>query len=117
MNTKAIVRMDAIFEAVLGLVLLGGVASGRLGAGDFPAPVGRAAVVAAGLALLAVAAVLWRGAVPLFALAAGNVATAFAVVVWLVVAAGFSSAGALLLAATAAALVCLAAVQLSAARR
>jgi hypothetical protein len=117
MDAKAVVRADALFEAGLGLVLLVGGATGLLGAGDFPAPVGRAVIVAVGLVLLAVAGVLSRGAVSLLVLAAGNAATALAAVVWLVASNGFSRAGAALLAATAGVLVSLAAGQVGVARR
>jgi len=113
---KRIVQADSVFEALLGLVLLGGAATGRLGPDDFPAPVGTPAIVAVGLALLGVAAVLWwLAAAPelLRALAAANLATAVAACTWFLVASGFSTAGTALTLGTAVALAILAAAQFS----
>jgi hypothetical protein len=112
-----------VFEVTLGLVLVGGAAADCLGAGDFPDPVGTALVVGFGCALLVVGAVLWRLAsepVPsllLRALAAANLATAAAAIVWRLVATGFSTTGSALALATAVALAGLAAAQLRAATR
>ena len=36
MDARAVVKADALFEAVLGIVLVAGVAIGWLGPGDFP---------------------------------------------------------------------------------
>jgi hypothetical protein len=113
---KRIVQADSAFEATLGVVLLGGAAAGRLGPGDFPAPVGTPAIVAVGCALLGVAAVLWRlAAAPhiLRTLAAANLATAVAAVAWRLLATGFSTAGTALTLGTAVALTVLAAAQFS----
>jgi hypothetical protein len=74
-------------------VLLAGAATGGLDAGDFPDPVGVGLIVAAGVALAALSVVIWRGAIGLRALVAGNAATALAGLVWLLAADGFSSAG------------------------
>jgi hypothetical protein len=103
------VRVDGAFEAALGITLIAG-----LGADDFPDPVGKPVVVAFGVGLLAVGAVLWRlaGTIDLRVLAAANVVTAALAVTWYAAASGFSSAGAALTLATAAALVLLAAAQL-----
>ena len=123
MNGRTIVRVDGLFEAALGVVLLSGALTGALGAGDFPAPVGAPLIAAFGIALLGVAVVLWlltRGPVAprlLRVLAAANLTTAAAAVVWLLAASGFSSAGAALTLATAACLAALGAAQLALAAR
>jgi hypothetical protein len=87
------------------------------GPADFPDPVGRPLVIAFGVALLAVGALLWHLAdvLDLRTLATANAATAAAAIAWLVAADGFSSAGSALTIATAAALAALAGLQLSAA--
>jgi hypothetical protein len=105
--------VDGLFEAVLGIVLV----AGFLGPSDFPDPVGRAVIVAAGAALLGVGALLWRlaGTIDVRTLAVANATTAAAVIAWRVAATGFSGAGSALVVATAAALVALAAAQLRAA--
>jgi hypothetical protein len=106
-NYRTVTRLDAVVEAALGLALLAG-----FGGHDFPHPVGRVLVTAVGVLLLAVALLLWRGGVGARALAAGNLATAAAAVLWLALASGFSTAGTALLAATAGALVVLALAEL-----
>ncbi len=114
-----VVKLDGLFEAVLGLVLVAGAAGGGLGSADFPRPVGTPLIVGAGCALLLVGAVLWRvRPTPglLRGLAAGNLATALAALVWLAVANGFSTRGAALMLVTIAALSGLAVAQLLAAR-
>jgi hypothetical protein len=113
MDARAVVRADAAFEAVLGTVLAAGAAAGWLGAGDFPHPVGAAVVVIAGALLLLLGAVLWGGGIELLALAAGNVMTAIAGIVWLALGSGFSTAGSALVAVTVAGLVALAAAQVA----
>jgi hypothetical protein len=113
MDAIAVVRADALFEAGLGALLAAGVAAGWLGAGDFPHPVGASVVAVAGVLLLLLGAVLWRGRIGLGALVTGNVATAIAGIVWLVLASGFSAAGGVLVAVTVAALVSLAAAQVA----
>ncbi|TML67964.1 MAG: hypothetical protein E6G14_11370 [Actinobacteria bacterium] len=113
-----IVKVDGVFEATLGVALVVGGASGLLDSGDFPAPVGTPLVVAAGLTLVAIGAVLWRAPVAtpfLRMLAAANGGTAMLALVWVVAASGFSTAGSALTFTTAAALTVLAAAQLSAA--
>jgi hypothetical protein len=117
MDAKTVVRADAAFEDALGLALVVAGATGALGAADFPHPVGRAFVVAVGAVLLGVAVLLWSGRVSLAPLAAGNVLTAIAAIAWLGFGSGFSAAGAAVLAATAAGLVALAAVQVATLRR
>jgi hypothetical protein len=108
-----IVKIDALVEAALGVTLL----VGGFGASDFPHPVGRAVVVAAAALLLLLAAALWFLPIGLPALAAGNAATAVLAVTWLAVASRFSVAGGALVAATVAALICLAATQAATLRR
>lgn len=95
---------------MLGLVLV----SSWLGPNDFPDPVGKPLIVAFGVALVGVGIVLWllAGTIDLRTLATANLATAVLAVVWCLAATGFSSAGAAVTAATAAALVLLASAQL-----
>jgi hypothetical protein len=113
MTPKVIVRADGIFEAALGLVLV----SGWLGPDDFPGPVGRPLIMAVGIALIAIGALLWRLAdtIDLRTLAFANLGTAAAAIVWRVAASGFSDAGGALVTSIAAGLILLAAAQLKAA--
>jgi len=104
-------KVDALFEAVLGLVLVVCAAAGVLDGSDFPRPVGPAVLVVVGIALVVLGAVIWIGLIPLGALAAGNAVAALAGIVWLVAASGFSAAGTTFLAVTVAGLACLAAAQ------
>jgi hypothetical protein len=106
-----LVKADAAVECALGAVLVAGGATGLLGAGDFPHPVGRGIVLAAGAALVVVGALLWRTRVSLTPLAAGNTATAALAVLWLAFASGFSTAGAAFVGAGVAALALLAAAE------
>jgi hypothetical protein len=120
MSPRAIVRADGVFEIGLGLVLVLGAASGWLGGGDFPAPVGTTVIVVVGVALIALGAVLWRlasGSIPpqlLRNLAIGNSVTALAAIVWRLAAEGFSAAGSAIVLATAVGLLALAGVQFAA---
>ena len=98
METRTVIRVDAAVEIALGLVLLVG-----FGASDFPRPVGRVVVLAVGAALVVFGVILWRAPVDLRTLAAGNLVTGAAAVVWLAAATHFSAAGAALVAAAAAA--------------
>ncbi|HXY83849.1 MAG TPA: hypothetical protein VEH52_00085 [Gaiellaceae bacterium] len=115
---KRIIRTDGVFEALLGLVLVVGGATGLLDAGDFPTPVGRAVIAATGCVLLLIGVVLWRLAearVPgplLRALALANLVTAAAGLVWWIAASGFSTAGSAITLGTTALLALLAAAQL-----
>jgi hypothetical protein len=104
------VRTDGAFEAVLGLVLV----SAWLGPADFPDPVGTPLIIAFGVSLLGVGALLWRLAdtIDLRALGAANATTA-AALAWCLAAGGFSAAGRGVTIATAAALAILAAAQFS----
>ena len=106
-----LVRIDAAFEAVLGIALLLCAATGALDESDFPLPVGTVVLVAAGLALLVLGALIWSGRVGLRALAIGNGVSAIAGLLWLVLAGGWSTAGAVLVAVTVAGLAVLAAAQ------
>jgi hypothetical protein len=105
--------VDAVFETMLGLVLV----PGWLGPHDFPEPVGRPLIVAFGAALVGVGVVLWRlaGTIDLRTLAAANLATAALAAAWCLAATGFSQTGVALTGATAAALTLLAVAQLRAA--
>jgi hypothetical protein len=106
-----LVRADALFEGVLGVVLLLGAATGVLDGGDFPAPVGTPLLLAAGSVLLALCGLIWAGRVGVRALALGNGVTAIAGFAWLLLAEGWSAAGAVLVAITVAGLAGLAAAQ------
>jgi hypothetical protein len=110
-RTHALVRADALFEGVLGLVLLLGVATGALDGGDFPAPVGTVVLLLAGWLLLMLCGLIWSGRLGLWALAAGNAVSAAAGLLWLLLADGWSTAGAVLIAITVALLAGLAAAQ------
>ncbi len=119
LDGAGVVRADALVEAALGLALVLGAATGALGPGDVPHPVGTPAIVGVGVALLGLAVLLWRAATRavsqslLLALAGGNLATALAAAVWLLAVDGFSSTGAAVLLTAAVALACLAAMQLA----
>jgi hypothetical protein len=106
-----LVRIDAAFEAVLGIALLLCAATGALDESDFPRPVGTVVLVAAGLALLVLGVLIWRGRVGVRALAIGNAVSATAGLLWLLLADGWSTAGAVLVAVTVAGLAVLAAAQ------
>ena len=106
-----LVRVDAVFEAVLGIALLVGAATSALDGTDFPRPVGTVVLVAAGLALIALGALIWTGRVGLKALVLGNAVSALGGIVWLVAVSGFSTAGTAVAVVTVAGLACLAAVQ------
>jgi hypothetical protein len=108
-----LVRLDALFEGVLGIVLLLVVAAGVLDGSDFPHPVGTAVLLIAALALLALCGLIWSGRVGVRALAIGNAVSAFAGLMWLIVADGWSAAGAVLVGVTVAGLVVLAAAQVA----
>jgi hypothetical protein len=104
-------RVDAAFEGLLGIVLLLTGATGALDGSDFPPPVGTVLLLVAGWALLVLCGLIWSGRVGLRALAIGNAVTALAGVFWLLVADGWSTAGAALVGVTAAAVAVLAAAQ------
>ena len=106
-----LVRIDAAFEAVLGIALLLGAATGALDGSDFPPPVGTVVLVIAGLALVVLAVLIWSGRVSLRALVVCNVVSAVAGIVWLAAVSGFSTAGTIVVAVTVAGLAGLAAAQ------
>jgi hypothetical protein len=106
-----LVRLDALFEGVLGVVLLLVAATGVLDGSDFPHPVGTAVLLIAASALLALCGFIWSGRVGVRALAVGNAVSALAGLVLLIVADGWSAAGAWLVGVTVAGLAVLAAAQ------
>ena len=106
-----LVRLDALFEGVLGVVLLIAVATGVLDETDFPSPVGKVVLLLVGWALLTLCGLIWSGKIGLRELAIGNALAALAGLVWLILADGWSTAGAVTVALTVAALAVLAAAQ------
>jgi hypothetical protein len=106
-----LVRLDALFEGVLGIVVLLLAATGVLDGSDFPPPVGTVVLLVAGCALLALCGLIWGGRVGLHVLAVGNAVSALAGLVWLIVADGWSAAGLWLVGVTVAGLAVLAAAQ------
>jgi len=106
-----LVKVDALLEGVLGIALLVAAATGALDGSDFPNPVGTAVLLVAGWALLALCGLIWAGRLGLPALAVGNAVSALAGLVWLLAADGWSTAGAVVVGSTAAALAILAAAQ------
>ena len=103
-------KVDAIFEGVLGIVLLLAAATGGLDSSDVPW-VGTAALLVVGWLLLILCGLIWSGRVGLSALAIGNAATALAGLAWLFAADGWSAAGATVVAVTVAVLAVLAAAE------
>jgi hypothetical protein len=94
----AALRADGAFEAVLGLVLVTGPATGLLDSLDLPAADGL--VVALGALLLPLAILLWVWAArpdplegPVWALAAVNAVTGIGLTAWILVRAGDTPAG------------------------
>ena len=92
--------IDAGFEAILGTVLLLGVAYADIDNRDFPSPASDTVIALVGLALFAVALVLATrvkneqlGDRVLGVLAATNAATALVLLIWLLAANGFSPQG------------------------
>jgi hypothetical protein len=106
-----LVRIDALFEGVLGVVVLLGAATGALDGDDFPAPVGTTLLLVAGWVLLTLCGLIWAGRIGMPALALGNGVTAVAGFLWLILAEGWSTAGAVLVAITVVGLAGLAAAQ------
>ena len=108
-----LVRLDALFEGVLGIVLLLVAAAGGLDGSDFPRPVGTAVLLIAGSVLVVLCGVIWSGRVGVRALAIGNAVSALAGLVWLIVADGWSAAGGVVVGVTVAVLAALAAAQVA----
>ena len=106
-----LVKLDALFEGVLGIVLLLAAAVGALDGSDFPQPVGTVVLLLAGWALLMLCGLIWSGRVGIRALAIGNAASAVAGFIWLLLAEGWTTAGAALVAVTVGALAVLAVAQ------
>ena len=106
-----LVKVDALFEGVLGVVLLLTAAVGALDGSDFPHPVGTVVLLLAGWALLMLCGLIWSGRIGIRALALGNGVSALVGLAWLVAADGWSTAGAALVGVMVAALAVLAAAQ------
>src|SRR3954452_15492677 len=104
-------RVDAAFEVVLGIVLLICAATGTLDGSDFPWPVRTVVLVVAGLALVALGGLIWSGRLGMRTLAVGNGVSAAAGLLWLALAGGWSTAGAVLVGIPVAGLAGLAAAQ------
>src|ERR1700751_1786462 len=105
-----LVRLDALFEGLVGLVLFVAAATGALDSSDVPW-IGTPALLVAGWLLLILCGLLWSGRIGLRALAIGNAVSALAGLLWLLLADGWSSAGAALVGVTVAGLAVLAAAQ------
>ena len=106
-----LVKVDALFEGILGIALLLAVATRALEGSDFPHPVGTAVLLIAGWTLLALCGLIWAGRVGVRALVVGNAVSALAGLVWLLAADGWSTAGAVVLGVTVTVLAVLAAAQ------
>ena len=106
-----LVRIDAVFEAALGIALLVCAATGALDGSDFPRPVGTVVLAIVGVALLVLAVLIWSGRVSLRALVVCNAVSAVAGILWLAAVSGFSTAGTIVVAMTVAVLAGLAAAQ------
>jgi hypothetical protein len=106
-----LVKIDAVFEAALGIALLLDAATGALDGSDFPRPVGTVVLAIVGLALVVLAVLIWSGRVSLRALVVCNATSALAGIVWLAAVSGFSTAGTIVVAVTIAGLAGLAAAQ------
>jgi hypothetical protein len=105
-----LVRADALFEGVLGVVLLLTAATGALDSSDFPW-IGTAVLLVAGWLLLILCGLIWSGRLGLRELALGNALSALAGFLWLLLADGWSTSGAVLVAITVAVLAGLAVAQ------
>jgi hypothetical protein len=96
-DTRSLFRADATFEAIYGLALLAGVATGVLSRGDIP--VAHAVVLATAVSFLLASASQFAYFINgprrvLMELAIGNVGMAVAGAIWLGVDHGFSGTGA-----------------------
>jgi hypothetical protein len=115
---KAVVILDAGFEAILATVLVLGVVYAAIDEHDFPAPATDVVIGLFALALYALAiglaTLVKNDAVTdraLSLLAAGNAAFALLIAAWVVLANGFSGAGKAVIATTVAGLLALAVSQ------
>ena len=85
-----LVRADALFEGVLGVVLLLTAASGALDGSDFPW-IGTAVLLIVGWLLLILCGVIWSGRIGLRELVLCNALSALAGFLWLLLAGGWST--------------------------
>jgi len=119
---ERVVMFDAGFEAILSVVLVLGVVFGQLDEEQYAAPASDVVLAVFGLALfgfaIALASLVSRDLVSdkvLRGLAAGNIAFALLLLVWVLVADGFRPAGSAVVWTTIVALVLLALMQVQAA--
>jgi|1185.fasta_scaffold421302_2 drug/metabolite transporter (DMT)-like permease len=115
---ERVVIFDAAFEAILGVVLVLGAALGQLGEDQYAAPASNVVLAIFGLALLGfavlLATIVSRNAVTdtvLKTLAAVNAGFAIVLLVWVLVADGFKTAGSAVVWVTIVALLLLALMQ------
>jgi hypothetical protein len=115
---ERVVIFDAAFEAILGVVLVLGAAFGQLDEHQYADPASDAVLAIFGVLLLGfavgLATLVSRGGVTdtvLKALAAGNAAFALLLVVWILLADGFKTAGSIVVWVTVGALLLLALMQ------
>jgi hypothetical protein len=106
-----LIKLDALFEIVLGAAVLVAAASGALGDEDFPRPVGTVVLLIVGAVLILLGFAIWRYRVGKTALVFGNAVSALLGIVGLATVSGFSDAGTAVIAVTVAGLACLAAAQ------
>lgn len=106
-----LIKLDALFEIVLGAGLVVAAANGSLDGGDFASPVGTAVLLVVGAALILLGVVIWGGRLGVKQLALGNAVSAIAGLVWLLAASGFSAAGTAIVTVAVASLAVLAAAQ------
>jgi hypothetical protein len=118
---ERVVMFDAAFEAILGVVLVLGAALGELDEKQYAAPASDVVLAVFGLLLVgfavALAQIVARDAVTdtvLKALAAGNAAFAALLLLWVLVADGFKTAGSAVVWTTIVALLLLALMQVQA---
>jgi hypothetical protein len=118
---ERVVMFDAGFGAILSVVLVLGVVFGQLDEEHYASPAGDIVLAAVGVALffvaIALASLVSRDAVTdgvLKGLAAANVATAALLLVWVLLADGFRTAGTAVVWSTIAALLLLALMQVQA---
>lgn len=88
-SARLLLRIDGVFEGVLGVLLILSPATGLYAALALPAPALRPVVVVVGVLLLPLLPILWRLSRapqwrPLLALAGANSAGALALLVWVV---------------------------------
>lgn len=118
MTRRAVVMLDAAFEAALGTVLLLGNGFAQIDHSDFPSPASDIVLAIFALALIGLAVLLASlvkndllGDGVLRVLAAANAGFAVLLVIWVLVANGFTGTGRTVVWVTVAALLALAAAQ------